>query len=149
MHFTMPDLLSACQGDWTSIPYQHLCVLSGSSVVFPCSFTPPAGHTVTSVFWLINARRGVEPTDIAEKPSYTGRVEYHWDEGSNSNNCTLKLTNVTVSDSAEYRARIITDQDRWQSCSAVPLSVTGDFVLSHRSFTDCLHFLQANDWCFM
>ncbi|XP_076141000.1 sialoadhesin-like [Alosa pseudoharengus] len=90
----------------------------------PCSIVPPAGQYAIHIFWLINAKKNVEPTDLAVDPSYAGRVKYFWDE-INYNLCTLKLSDVKLTDNAEYRARIITGRrDKWQSCSAVRLSVT-------------------------
>lgn len=145
-------LLRECQqDDWTNLPHQHVCVLRGSSAVLPCSLTPPVGHTVTNVFWQINAVKGVEPIDIAGEQSYTGRVVYYWDGKSHKDNCTLKLTNVSESDSAGYRARIITDQAKWQSSPAIQLSTTGDCcVLLQTFFMQCSPFFnlkKANEWC--
>lgn len=111
--------------DWVTLTHQHICAVTGSSVLIPCSFTPPAGHTVTRVFWLIRANPGGEPKDLSENKSYTGRVKYYWDENTNKNNCTLQLSDVRRTDSAGYRARVITDIEKWQSNSAVNLSITG------------------------
>ena len=112
--------------DWVNITHDHICAVRGSSVVMPCSFTPPAGETATKVFWTVEPKEGGEPADLYENPSYTGRVEYYWDKNNNKNNCTLKLTDVKMTDKTGYRARIITDNSKWQSYSAVELSVTGD-----------------------
>lgn len=122
-------VLSACPNDWTALTHHQICAVAGSSVLMPCTLTPPAGHTVTKVFWLINAVKGVKPSDVAENPSYTGRVEYFWDENSNKNNCTLRLSEVKMTDGAKYYARIIAGKEKWQSCSTIQLSVTGEFVL--------------------
>lgn len=70
----------------------------------------------------------MEPIDIAVNPSYMGRVKYFWD-ATIKNSCTLQLFDIKMTDSAEYRARIVTKTDKWQSCSAIQLTVTGDSVL--------------------
>ncbi|XP_076118355.1 sialic acid-binding Ig-like lectin 14 [Alosa pseudoharengus] len=111
--------------DWVILTHHHICAVRGSSVVMPCSLTPSAGKKATNVFWLINAKEGKDTPDIADKPSYHGRVKYYWKKkNNNKNNCTLKLTDVKLTDRAEYRAIIIAGKDKWQSCSAVLLSVT-------------------------
>ncbi|XP_076135392.1 B-cell receptor CD22-like [Alosa pseudoharengus] len=116
--------------DWVHMTHYHICAVSGSSVVMSCSFTPPAGHTVTNVFWVINPKVGVEPPDLYDDPSYTGRVQYYWDKNNNKNNCTLKLTGVKTTDSTEYKVRIIANgnTNKWLS-HGVGLSVTGLTVL--------------------
>ncbi|XP_041961330.1 uncharacterized protein LOC121719612 [Alosa sapidissima] len=112
--------------DWVILTDHHICAVRGSSVVMPCSLTPSAGKKATNVFWLINAKEGKDPPDIADNPSYHGRVKYYWKKkNNNKNRCTLKLTDVKFIDRASYWARIIAGKDKWQSCSSVQLSVTG------------------------
>lgn len=53
--------------------------MPGLSVAMPCYFVPPGGQDAVNIYWLINAKRGVEPTDIAINLSYIGRVKYYWD----------------------------------------------------------------------
>ncbi|XP_076118422.1 sialic acid-binding Ig-like lectin 12 isoform X2 [Alosa pseudoharengus] len=119
------DVISACPaGDWVTLSHQHICAVTGSSVVMPCSLTPPAGQTVTEVFWLINAVKNRKPNDLAQNQSYADRVKYYWDGNNNKNNCTLELNKVKMTDSAKYYTRIIAYKDKWQSCFHVTLSVT-------------------------
>lgn len=65
-----------------------------------------------------------QPTDLANRESHKARVEYFWDQNNIKNNCNLKLTDLQVKESTEYKVRIITDNDRWLS-RGVELSVTG------------------------
>ncbi|XP_076141117.1 B-cell receptor CD22-like [Alosa pseudoharengus] len=127
MFVILKDAQSAInKKDWVNITHQHICALTGSSVVMPCSLIPPAGQTVTKVFWVIYPKEGVEPPDLYGNPSYTGRVQYYWDKNTNKNNCTLKLTGVKGTDSSEYKVRIIAKghNNKWLS-HGVGLSVTG------------------------
>ncbi|XP_041959447.1 B-cell receptor CD22-like [Alosa sapidissima] len=105
--------------DWETLSRNYICAVTGSSVVMPCSFTPPAGHTVTEVFWVV----GAQAFDLSMTRDYTGRVKYYWDENNNENNCTLELNNVMLRDSTVYKVRIVTDKDRWLSHSFVQLYV--------------------------
>ena len=109
-----------------TVPHERICAVTGSSVVMPCSFTPPAGETATKVFWTVEPKEGGEPPDLYENPSYTGRVEYYWDKKKRKKNCTLKLTDVKMTDSTGYNLDIITDKQIWFGQSAVELSITGD-----------------------
>ena len=110
--------------DWVNITHDHICAVRGSSVVMPCSFTPPAGETATKVFWLIDPQKGKEASDIMSNKTYKDRVQYFW---NNDNNCTLKLSKLNKTDKAKYHARIETNEikGKWLSKSAVQLSVTG------------------------
>ena len=68
----------------------------------------------------------MDSTDLYKNPSYTGRVEYYWDKKKRKKNCTLKLTDVKMTDSTGYNLDIITDKQIWFGQSAVELSITGD-----------------------
>ena len=116
--------------DWVNITHDHICAVRGSSVVMPCSFTLPAGQTVTKVFWLIDPQKGKVSSDLISKNSYKGRVQYFW---NNDNNCTLKLSKLNKKDKAKYHARIETNkgEQNWQSKPAVQLTVTGKCPISH------------------
>ena len=74
-----------------------------------CSLTPPAGLTVTKVYWVTNLQGGGEPADLSENPELKGRVLYSADI---ENNCTLTLREVKQSDAGEYHPRILTDDQR-------------------------------------
>uniref|UniRef100_UPI0037E85B18 B-cell receptor CD22-like n=1 Tax=Semicossyphus pulcher TaxID=241346 RepID=UPI0037E85B18 len=49
---------------------------------------------------------GNEPVDLRTDSEYSGRVQYH----SNKNVCTLTVTDVRESDSADYKFRLIANQ---------------------------------------
>ncbi|XP_062388054.1 B-cell receptor CD22-like [Sardina pilchardus] len=121
----MTDLLckEPKKEDWVVIEKQHICAVKGTSVVMLCSLTPPAGHTVTKVFWLINPKKGAEPPDLYDNQSYTGRVQYYWNKRNNKSICTLELTSLKLTDSAVYKVRIIAGTDKWQSDAFVKLTV--------------------------
>ena len=90
----------------------------------PCSLTPPAGQTVTKVYWVTNLQGGGELSDLSENPEFKGRVLYSADI---ENNCTLTLREVKQSDAGEYHPRILTDdqKEKWLGKPGLCLSVTG------------------------
>ncbi|XP_041640074.1 B-cell receptor CD22-like [Cheilinus undulatus] len=65
---------------------------------------------------------GNDPLDLRNDPDYRGRVEYHFHD----NSCTLRITNVRQSDSAEYRFMLMTNQPEGgvTGSPGVTLSVT-------------------------
>ncbi|XP_042563255.1 B-cell receptor CD22-like [Clupea harengus] len=98
----------------------EICAVTGSSVVMPCSFTHPHGLTVTTVYWVINAKKDNKLSDLSKNPEYKDRVQYSTDI---KDNCTLTLSDVRVTDTASYYARIEAKQ-KWMSAK-VTLTVTG------------------------
>ncbi|XP_041640077.1 carcinoembryonic antigen-related cell adhesion molecule 6-like [Cheilinus undulatus] len=66
---------------------------------------------------------GNDPLDLRNDPDYRGRVEYHFYD----NSCSLRITNVRQSDSAEYRFMFMTNQPEGgvTGSPGVTLSVTG------------------------
>ncbi|XP_041640073.1 uncharacterized protein LOC121507800 [Cheilinus undulatus] len=65
---------------------------------------------------------GIDSLDLRNDPDYRGRVEYHCYD----NSCTLRITNVRQSDSAEYRFMLMTNQPEGgvTGSPGVTLSVT-------------------------
>uniref|UniRef100_A0A4W6EI64 Ig-like domain-containing protein n=1 Tax=Lates calcarifer TaxID=8187 RepID=A0A4W6EI64_LATCA len=61
---------------------------------------------VKETYWFTK-KRNKEPVDLRTDSDYTGRVQYHCAE----NSCTLTITDLRESDSAEYKFRFITNQD--------------------------------------
>eukprot|EP00063_Salmo_salar_P063093 XP_014037928.1 PREDICTED: B-cell receptor CD22-like [Salmo salar] len=121
------DLLSpaVCKNCW-SVTYTHqsICVLKGSTVNISCSYTYPRYHEIKKAFWFTKWESGMDAEDLSSVPGYEGHIEYLGDKESN---CTLRITDLRLSDSAGYRFRFITSGGKF-SGSPVSLTVT-DVVL--------------------
>uniref|UniRef100_A0A3B4YLF0 B-cell receptor CD22 n=1 Tax=Seriola lalandi dorsalis TaxID=1841481 RepID=A0A3B4YLF0_SERLL len=75
-----------------------------------CSYRSPsrlndADTAVEKTFWFTRFSDN-EPVDLRADSEYSGRVQYHCGE----NDCTLRITDLRESDSAEYKFRFITNQ---------------------------------------
>ncbi|KAG7315469.1 hypothetical protein KOW79_021557 [Hemibagrus wyckioides] len=100
---------------------QSLCVVTGSTVKIPCSFTKPDQSTVTEREWYRVQSSEGEPRDLNNDPEYSGRVSVStwWSD------CELTVRNVRVSDSGVYNFRFKTQSSDWISASSgVQLTVT-------------------------
>ncbi|XP_063066287.1 B-cell receptor CD22-like [Engraulis encrasicolus] len=88
--------------------------MPGSTVTILCSFTHPAGLEVTKVFWSINPKKGVTPTDLMMLQQYSDRVQYNSDI---QENCTMTLRDVRRTDIASYHVKIETSRstEKWLS----------------------------------
>ncbi|XP_067108324.1 B-cell receptor CD22-like [Osmerus mordax] len=86
---------------------KEICVLKGSSVDLPCSYRDPSGVAVAPTGWYSRWDSGADAVNLSQNPQYTGRVEYRWDEKSD---CTLRIKNLSQSDSAEYHFRFNTEK---------------------------------------
>ncbi|XP_064815423.1 B-cell receptor CD22-like isoform X2 [Oncorhynchus masou masou] len=121
------DLLSpaVCQKCW-SVTYTHqsICALKGSSVDISCSYTYPSYHEIKQAFWFTKWS-GMEAEDLSSVPGYEGHIEYLGDKESD---CTLRITDLRLSDSAGFRFRFITSGGSEFNGSPVSLTVT-DVVL--------------------
>uniref|UniRef100_A0A674DGB9 B-cell receptor CD22 n=1 Tax=Salmo trutta TaxID=8032 RepID=A0A674DGB9_SALTR len=115
---------AVCQKCW-SVTYTHrkICALKGSTVDISCSYTYPSYHEIKQAFWFTKWS-GMDAEDLNSVPGYEGHIEYLGDKKSN---CTLRITDLRVSDSAGYRFRFITSGGKF-SGSPVSLTVT-DVVL--------------------
>ncbi|XP_041641181.1 B-cell receptor CD22-like isoform X2 [Cheilinus undulatus] len=115
------------QSDWrVTYSSSQICAVEGSTVDIPCSYTYPSrGNEHDTVvwrsFWFVKMN-GNNPLDLRNDPDYRGRVEYHF----YNNSCTLRITNVRQSDSAEYRFMLMTNQPEGgvTGSPGVTLSVT-------------------------
>uniref|UniRef100_A0A4W5MB93 Ig-like domain-containing protein n=1 Tax=Hucho hucho TaxID=62062 RepID=A0A4W5MB93_9TELE len=121
------DLHSAavCKKCW-SVTYTHqsICALKGSTVDISCSYTYPSYHEIKHAFWFTKWS-GMEAEDLSSVPGYEGHIEYLGDKKSD---CTLRITDLRLNDSAGYRFRFITSGGKVAG-SPVSLTVTGN--LSH------------------
>ncbi|XP_030282804.1 B-cell receptor CD22-like [Sparus aurata] len=104
----------------------EICASKGSTVDMRCTYTYPSringGDTeVNETFWFTKPS-GKQPVDLRTDSDYQDRVEYSCYEKS----CTLRITDVRESDSAEYKFRIITNQPdgRYTGLPGITLRVT-------------------------
>ncbi|XP_044047686.1 B-cell receptor CD22-like [Siniperca chuatsi] len=121
----------------------QICALKGSTVEIRCSYRYPSrinslDTTVEKTFWFTKMN-GKEHVDLRTVSEYAGRVQYHCNEKS----CTLRITDLRESDSAEYKFRFITNQPggSFSGSPGVTLSVTAvqmqvTRITVHQSYTE-------------
>ncbi|XP_038559669.1 uncharacterized protein LOC119891811 [Micropterus salmoides] len=104
----------------------QICALKGSTVEIRCTYTYPSringrDTKFEETFWFTKFQ-DKEPVDLRTDSKYAGRVEYHCDK----KDCTMRITDLRESDSAEYKFRFITNQPdgRFTGSPGVTLSVT-------------------------
>ncbi|KAM7394685.1 hypothetical protein PAMP_021471 [Pampus punctatissimus] len=104
----------------------QICAFKGSTVDINCTYRYPSrvndcDTTVDETFWF-NKRSYNEPVNLRTESEYAGRVQYHCDK----NDCTLRITDLRESDSAEYKFRFITNQPggKFTGSPGVTLTVT-------------------------
>ncbi|XP_062378859.1 B-cell receptor CD22-like [Sardina pilchardus] len=111
-----------------TMTHHSICAVTGSSVEMPCSFTHHHNNQliVNKVYWVINAKQGALPPDLKTVQEYVGRVQYKTDIAKT---CTLTLSDVRLTDTADYYARIETSTtgEQWLS-TKVNLTVKDLFV---------------------
>ncbi|XP_048051321.1 protein turtle-like [Megalobrama amblycephala] len=111
----------------------HICALKDSSVIMNCTYTYPTGHQIMRVFW--TKGEDGEYQDLSEDPEYSQRLQYL---GDKQQNCTIRLSHVTLNDSHMYYFRFITDKDdgKWTGDPGVSLTVTDLQVESPERVTE-------------
>ena len=125
---------TALQGNpyWAvTYPSSNICALRGSTVDIICNYKYPYAKSVEKKFWFINIDN--EPVDLRDDTDYTDRVECScgkhscsWPSRSCIGTCTLRIKDLTLSDSAEYKFRITTNyRGAYSGVPGVKLSVTG------------------------
>ncbi|XP_040003017.1 B-cell receptor CD22-like isoform X2 [Xiphias gladius] len=104
-----------------------ICALKGSTVEMNCTYRFPSrinsvSTKVEETFWFTKASNNIY-ADLRTDPDYSDRVEYR----CKNNDCTLRITDLRESDSAEYKFRFITNQPggSFTGSPGVTLSVTG------------------------
>ncbi|XP_028977791.2 uncharacterized protein LOC114839750 [Esox lucius] len=103
--------------------YQRIIAPKGSTVDLPCTYQHPNEHTVIEINWYIQGERDEGPTNLSSLPEYSGRVKYL---GDNVRDCTLRITDLRETDSAEYKFRFKTPYGEWgYSFPGTTLTVTG------------------------
>ncbi|XP_067296761.1 B-cell receptor CD22-like [Pseudorasbora parva] len=122
--------------DWgVSYSPSHICALKDSTVIMRCSYTYPTGHQIIKVFWTKDSIRGEEHPDLSKDPEYSQRLQYL---GDKQQNCTVRLSHVTLKDSREYYFRFITNitGGKWTGYPGVTLTVTDLQVESPERVTE-------------
>ncbi|XP_050959595.1 sialoadhesin-like isoform X2 [Labeo rohita] len=100
----------------------RVCALVNSTVDISCTYSHPSGHTVNKTFWH-RVQRG-DISDLREEHQFAGRVEYVGNK--------LRIKDLKISDSGEYRFRFITDKTsgKYSGSPGVILTVTDTQVTS-------------------
>ncbi|XP_042246840.1 uncharacterized protein LOC121882558 [Thunnus maccoyii] len=132
------------QNDWgVTYTSTQVCALKGSTVDICCTYRYPSrvkgtSTVVKETFWFTQLSNN-EPVDLKTDSEYAGHVQYHCDK----NNCTLRITDLRESDSAQYKFRFITNQPggRFTGSPGVTLTVTAlqvqvITVTVHQSYTE-------------
>ncbi|XP_033985498.1 B-cell receptor CD22-like isoform X2 [Trematomus bernacchii] len=113
------------QEDWgVTYTSTEICAVKGSTVEISCSYTYPftwkdVVNTVGKTFWCAE-NKDEEPVDLKTVSEYAGRVE----DRCENNTCTLRIKNLRESDSAVYKFRFETKQDKYLGEPGVTLFVT-------------------------
>ncbi|XP_067259416.1 carcinoembryonic antigen-related cell adhesion molecule 6-like isoform X2 [Chanodichthys erythropterus] len=123
--------------DWgVSYSHSHICALKNSSVIMSCTYTYPTEHQIEKVYWTKGPlQEGVDPPDLSEDPEYSQRLQYL---GDKQQNCTIRLSHVTLKDSHMYYFRFTTDKPggKWIGKPGVTLNVTDLQVESPERVTE-------------
>uniref|UniRef100_A0A3P8PB07 B-cell receptor CD22 n=1 Tax=Astatotilapia calliptera TaxID=8154 RepID=A0A3P8PB07_ASTCA len=111
----------------------QVCAFKGATAEIRCTFRYPStingrNTRVVKKFWFITHKNN-EPVDLKTDPEYSGRVQYQCE----NNDCTLRITDLRESDSAEYKFRFITNDPRgkYSGSPGVTLTVTGPQLQVH------------------
>ncbi|XP_048051244.1 B-cell receptor CD22-like [Megalobrama amblycephala] len=132
----IPGVCSQWSGWGVSYSPSHICALKDSSVIMNCTYTYPTGYWIRKVFWTKgDVKEDGEFIDLSEDPEYSQRLQYLVDE---QQNCTMRLSHVTLKDSHEYYFRFITDKyhGKWIGKPGVTLTVTDLQVESPERVTE-------------
>lgn len=89
----------------------------GSTVDISSTYSHPSDYTINKTFW--HYGRSGDFKDLCEEHQFAGRVEYMGNK--------LRIKDLNISDSGEYRFRIITDLNgKYSGSPGVILTVTGN-----------------------
>ncbi|XDV16388.1 hypothetical protein PO909_016129, partial [Leuciscus waleckii] len=131
-------MISGVSGDDWGVSYSpsHICALKDSTVIMRCTYKYPTGYQIMKVFWTKGPiLRAVELLDLSNDPEYSQRLQYL---GDKQQNCTVRLSHVTLKDSHMYYFRFITDKadGKWTGESGGTLNVTDLQVESPERVTE-------------
>ncbi|XP_035854758.1 uncharacterized protein LOC118494552 isoform X2 [Sander lucioperca] len=115
------------QDDWgVTYTSTQICAVKRSTVEIHCSYTYPSwwkdSYTrVERTLWFTKMNY-YQPVDLTTDSEYSGRVQYSY----KNKDCTLRISDLRERDSAVYKFRFITNQQRGRYISSpgVTLSVT-------------------------
>ncbi|XDV16314.1 hypothetical protein PO909_016086, partial [Leuciscus waleckii] len=113
----------------------HICALKDSTVIMRCTYTYPTGYQIMKVFWTKGPIKGDESPDLSNDTEYSQRLQYL---GDKQQNCTVRLSHVTLKDSRKYYFRFITDKagGKYTGYPGVTLTVTDLQVESPERVTE-------------
>ncbi|KAL3066299.1 hypothetical protein OYC64_016286 [Pagothenia borchgrevinki] len=110
----------------------EICAVKGSTVEMSCSYIYPSTwrgsvNRVEKTFWFTKWKDG-KRVDLTTDSEYAGRVE----DLCENNICTLRIRNLTESDSVKYMFRFETNQagGKYGGSTGVTLSLTNLQVTS-------------------
>uniref|UniRef100_A0A8C9UZ02 Ig-like domain-containing protein n=1 Tax=Scleropages formosus TaxID=113540 RepID=A0A8C9UZ02_SCLFO len=112
-----------------------VCAVRGSTVVIKCTYDYPDGQ-VKETMWCFNDEDCMDTKYVCHSENmsiasqFKDRAECL---GDKQKNCTLKVKNVTDTDTGEYRFRFITEKNKWTGQDGVTLNITGLRVLMNSS----------------
>ncbi|XP_073323050.1 B-cell receptor CD22-like [Pagrus major] len=141
--------------DYYGVTYSstEICAVKGSTVEINCTYRYPSridgGDTeVKETFWFTKLS-GYQPVDLSTDSDYQGRVEYSCYERYYKKSCTLRITDLRESDSAEYKFRFTTNQQdgRYTGSPGVTLRVTDLQVKVSRSSHSNRRELKCHSSC--
>lgn len=126
------------QGSWGVMYHEpvNICAVRGSTVSISSTYSHPASEIYRKSFWFIAT---------AEDPM--GTIKNHDTQLSfstkscSNKTCTLTISNVTESNSAEYRFRFFTYRNKFTAFPGVRLNVSGETLITTSSAR--LHLLSA------
>ncbi|XP_062282327.1 B-cell receptor CD22-like [Scomber scombrus] len=116
------------QNDWgVTYTSTHICAIKGSTVDINCTYRYPSrinnvDTAVDETLWFTKGSDN-EPVDLRTDSEYASRVQYHFGKSD----CTLRITDLRESDSADYKFRFITNQrgGKYTGSPGVTLTATG------------------------
>ncbi|XP_073793830.1 sialoadhesin isoform X2 [Danio rerio] len=121
-HSSSPVCVSK-SGCWdVSYTSRRVCALINSTVDFSCTYSHPSDYTVKKTFW--HYIQTGDFRDLREEHQFAGRVEFVENK--------LRIKELKISDSGEYRFRIITDKTKrtYSGSPGVILNVTDTQVIN-------------------
>ncbi|XP_014867097.1 PREDICTED: B-cell receptor CD22-like [Poecilia mexicana] len=122
------------QNGWAVSYSPSICALKGSTVEMSCNYTYPVIYknvqiVIENTFWFTKESNG-NYVALKDDRDYSDRVKYQCTE----NSCSLKISNVTQTDSKDYKFRFTTNREsgKYAGSPGVSLSVTDPQVKVNR-----------------